>query len=126
MEDLMIPRYKVIAGYPGAFAIVESVLDEDVIINYLLQHDEYDINKYPHLFKKLQWWEERTIREMPMNVKVIQFNISTQLPLNSIHKVNVWQDLPYRVAFILGKEVHVRDLEPATEEQYNNYINSKK
>lgn len=128
MEDLMIPRYKVIADYPGCFAIVGSVWDEDVIINYLLQNDERYINKYPHLFKELYWWEERKPEDMPMYVKsksfdneIILARVEWKFEDNTMYSANL--DFTNQ-CWIEPFKMHP-DITPATEIEYNNYINSK-
>lgn len=65
-KELLKPRFEVIADYPnpkdycyfpvGEIIKIESLED----INYL--------EKYPHLFRKLNWWEHRKIEDMPKKV----------------------------------------------------------
>lgn len=80
-EELMKPRFKVIADYPGSHFGDNQVLN----LNYnnreglweytWAEHDGmYDISEaslkeYPHLFRPLQWWEERDVKDMPEYVK---------------------------------------------------------
>jgi len=120
-EELMEPRIKIIADYPGAFAIVGSVWTEDCGVHYIQHHEELNADKYPHLFRKLQWWEERTPEEMPKYIKVNgkYFERSTEDP--GI----------YGVCYIKWPEVKGVQLcsfyqsTPATEEEYNNQITTK-
>lgn len=85
-EELLKPRYKVIADYPTytgesrkyshkkGDVIVFDTLDEV----YLWKEQESDgtqcskdhFDKYPAIFKKLEWWEERADEDMPEYVKV--------------------------------------------------------
>jgi hypothetical protein len=72
-EDLLIPRYELIADFPGrdSFNIdkVGSILtdngeraitDENGHSIFVIKFEEY-----PHLFRKLNWWEYRKIEDMP-------------------------------------------------------------
>ena len=82
-NDLLKPRYKVIADYPGnAYKlgdIITFVQDgcSELIANYssvngdrtrlMVAKKEFD--KSPHLFKKLHWADERPVEQMPMYIK---------------------------------------------------------
>lgn len=66
IKELLKPRYKVIADYPG----------NDIPIGYIITDVDYytrrnvDFDKWPHIFKKLEWWEDRKPEEMPEYLKV--------------------------------------------------------
>jgi hypothetical protein len=65
-NDLLKPRYKVIADYPGNEWKVGDILDRD----WGWDGDDeegfkHHVSDYPHLFKKLEWYEERKLDEMP-------------------------------------------------------------
>lgn len=71
-EELLKPRYKVIADYPGSQWKVEEILDRnwgwgtgDDEIGF-----EHSISDYPHLFNPLAWWEERTPEELTGYIKI--------------------------------------------------------
>ena len=83
-KELMKPRYEVIANYPdcdkhklylGAIVTFEYFNKKT---NQWYNDDGktkiydayYDI--YPHLFRKLNWWEHRTAEEMPKKVMSLQ------------------------------------------------------
>jgi hypothetical protein len=70
-EELLKPRYKVIADFPyNTFGEVGSILDRDWGWNGDDENGfKHHISHYPHLFKKLQWWEERKQEGMPEYVK---------------------------------------------------------
>lgn len=77
VEELLRPRYKVIADYP------QSSLKVGDIISFELQHVEIakytalngdpiklavmekTVQKYPHLFQPLPWWSDRAVEDMP-------------------------------------------------------------
>jgi hypothetical protein len=73
--SLMAPRYKVIADYPDNPFAVDHILNlKNVGGFWRFQWADYDglryemeshFIEYPHLFKKLEWWEERKVEEMP-------------------------------------------------------------
>jgi hypothetical protein len=73
-EELLKPRWKIIAAIPFKeeedFWKVGEILDRDWGWH---GNDEdgfkYHISDYPHLFKKLEWWEERKVEEMPEYLK---------------------------------------------------------
>lgn len=69
-EDLLKPRYKVIADYPGNNNNVGDIITietaktkeaEQLVCGW---YDKYKAN-----FKRLEWWEDRKIEEMPEFVK---------------------------------------------------------
>lgn len=53
-KELMAPRYKVIADYPNSPYKVGDIIKPDECLDC-----------YSHLFKKLNWWEYRTVDQMP-------------------------------------------------------------
>lgn len=74
-EELLSPRFEVIAEYPNSNYKKGDILirikhatneiyeiDEDSPVGGL---DIDEIVKYPHLFKKLNWWEYRKAEDMP-------------------------------------------------------------
>lgn len=73
-KEIMKPRWKIIAAIPfkeeDDFWKVGEILDRD----WGWHGDDedgfkYHISDYPHLFKKLEWWEGRQPEEMPLYVK---------------------------------------------------------
>lgn len=87
-EDLMKPRYKVIADYfynPYKIGDIITVLYDDRSVHLTTTHyrDEFGgeveqancfnpkrLNDYPHIFQPLEWWQERAIGDLPEYVKV--------------------------------------------------------
>ena len=73
VEKLLQPRYKVIADYPRN-KYYENVEVGEIIEawhpNKILQDNRTGFyGKYPHIFKELEWGEEREIEDMPMYLK---------------------------------------------------------
>lgn len=72
VEELLKPRYKVIADYPGSPFIVGSVgvkhYAEWVFeLNGVVS--DVAVENYPHLFRLMHWSEERKPEDMPKYVK---------------------------------------------------------
>lgn len=115
IEQLLKPRYKVIADYPfSAYTVGQIILIHDYNPNKDL------FKMYPHLFKPLQWWEERKESDMPQYVKDEK---------GQIQKVLSWSD----AGFVYEKESNnpiilpnvtvsmsvIQYYQPATEAEYN-------
>jgi len=82
-EELLKPRFEVIADYPynphDIGAIIEARKNNSSIHQTTIAYtDEFgekvnqmnlcmpkSFEKYPHLFRKLNWWEYRKIEDMP-------------------------------------------------------------
>jgi hypothetical protein len=80
VEELLTPRFKVIAGYPDSKTAVGEIFTLKFRPNngnvYGIEilgtagiWDQAYFERYPHLFKKLEWWEERELEQMPLHVK---------------------------------------------------------
>ena len=72
--ELMKPRFEIIADYPNnEFGKVGDILDRDWghYPNGEEFEPEWKISDYPHLFRKLNWWEKRTTEQMPKKVMSI-------------------------------------------------------
>jgi hypothetical protein len=70
-EELLKPRYKVVADYPNSDLPIETVLTnsyQDIWTDFHgLEFNERTsfFSDYPHLFRKLEWWEDRKVEDMP-------------------------------------------------------------
>jgi hypothetical protein len=125
-EQLLVPRYEVIAGYPGSHMYFEigDILEWNGNYykrkeNILMAKDS--VESYPHIFKPLQWWERREAGEMPEYYKYSGNHgvFKTSFRINGgivMLNFSPTETVPVNLAYCL----------PATEEDYNNYINSKK
>lgn len=128
MIDLLKPRYIAIADYPGYTFEIGKILDDEIIIESMI--------KYPHLFRKLEWWEERNIEDMPIYLKfdedrnTISYINKDEEP--EIHKVKRhWAtsiDTHWRYGdkecFISewhNKQYSYNSFVPATKEEYDDF-----
>jgi len=77
-KELMQPRFEVIETYPKSkfkkgdileripnatndwYNADKSLINADILLE--------EIEQYPHLFRKLNWWEKRTADQMPKKV----------------------------------------------------------
>ena len=119
-EELLKPRYIVIADYPGKYVKVGRIFKSDI-------GEYYD--RFPAIFRKLEWWEDRKPEDMPKYVKLVIAG-KTQY----VHRALDWgrmncnghplYDYYNRVGTLMSS--CVADLLPATEAEYLEYINSKK
>ena len=129
LNSLTTTRFKVIADYPNDSFPVGSILER--ISN--ATNDHYSVapytfgntimrktlEKYSHIFQKLEWWEYRADEDMPQYVR-----------LNSkIHKVDKWK-FNYqnvRIANIYHDQqtlvMSQHDFVPATKQEYDNFKN---
>ena len=71
-KELLIPRFEVVEDYPNSTIkkgsiitpINEKNLHYDCIQDHLCNLI-FKPERYPHLFRKLNWWEKRTKEQMP-------------------------------------------------------------
>ena len=116
IDDLLGVRYKVIADYPNASFKVGSVWSPEEMVSHAMSVDECNPENFPHLFKKLEWWEERDKYNMP---KYVSFP-------HGHHKfkegevVEVFNWYKYPDACIFHNHYHAGWLLPATEAEYFN------
>lgn len=139
-EYLLKPRYKVIADYPrNPFSIGDILMqDFDTIGHVWIREDQIadktsdrswadDLEKYPALFKKLEWWEERKPEDLPEYVKENKdggyfakvkkhFSDSKGEPNKYGCQLELYTDWNF---FSYSNWL------PTTESEYNEYINSK-
>ena len=104
----MLPRFKVIADFPRQSHKIGHIYVKD-----LTDDDPEDIflsawyERFPAIYKRLQWWEEREEKDMPEYIK----SIST----GGVLKYRSERHNSYNWKNIL----------PATLDDYNQYLNNK-
>jgi len=126
VSQLLKPRYKVIADYPMSQHKVGSILTLESGDRYVGNGTKYiilNIEQYPHLFRKLAWYEERDVSEMPEFVQdLVCYKIMKPLHFftpNGHPTKNGCTDN--------GLYFPYNELLPATEKDFAEYIkNSKK
>lgn len=131
--DLMRPRFLVIADYPGLKISVGSILIpnrlDGTINNEWVTPDNnnrcclygYDLSEYPHLFRKLSWWEFRKPEEMPEYVKRVESGRVYRLA-DADEKYEFGFEFDYPMA---EHNVLYNECLPATAADYTNYQSSK-
>ncbi len=137
-EELLKPRYKVIADWPGSGNILGHVfvLNNNEAMMFTSQWEAKDsrfFNHYPHLFRKLEWWEYRLPEDMPQYVKV-QDSVRTVLKIER-HSTGYFAAsdgsnngfISDEKRFIVGRlDYNYSDFIPATEQEYLTMEENKK
>ena len=120
-EKLLQPRFEVIADYPKSIFKVGEIIQGKFL---LCDPDGPKYSDYPHLFRKLPWWEKRERSEMPMYLKHTYDGETT------FHKIESW-DMKHFLGWLNEKERSCCSLltwsfdytyQPATEEEYLNSL----
>jgi hypothetical protein len=116
VQDLLQLRYKVIADYPQNHRPVGSVIEIDENA-YQDKGIRFMCERHPHLFKKLEWWEERKGCELPQYVKTggRVFEVD-EYEDDKDHGLMVWFKNHNPV---VGAAIHAQVF-PATKEEYEN------
>ena len=148
-EELLKPRYKVIA-----IDTTESFQVGEILNHPSEWHDFIWVGpsgkiifypeKYPHLFKKLEWWEELKPEDLPQYVQVISAEIAKDTGVYC--KVFKWSVIEltdnkgdlgaeidgYEPIYLCRPEfnfpgqvygmLHVSHLQPATAAEYEAYL----
>lgn len=143
INDLLKERRKVIAPYPGClfnvgdvlifipqfmhriYGTIESTTHTDVFKNGNNIIPASEVDKYPHLFYKMGWWEDRDMSEMPEYVRCVKSPDLIHIA-GGVYKCN-WH-LPDLAKDENGDWICLTTncYEIATLEDYNNYQQSKK
>lgn len=123
IQELLKPRYRVIADYPDSIYPVGFVLELDTNA-FQDQRNDAICSKYPHLFKKLEWWEERKPEEMPQYIKV---RSTWEGEPDAYYKngVEFYYSDDGHINFKKGGGLLPWYAEPATEAEYIEYQKSK-
>ena len=117
-KELIKPRFEVIADYPKSIFKIGEIIENGNEFSYYTD--------YPHLFKKLNWWENRKENEMPSYLKH-RLDITSQNW--TYDKIESW-DMKILVGWVNEKERTGCSLLawapeygyfPAKKEDYENY-----
>lgn len=128
VEGLLKPRYKVIADYPQSIWKVGESLPE-----FPPTWCAENLDKFPKIFRKLEWYEERKEEDMPDYLKRIKFAELLSwhnIELNEVVEVSKWiYQEKIGLCFFTKTEDNSQlnyDLScfvPATYEEYLQYNN---
>jgi hypothetical protein len=140
VEELLQPRWQVIADYPKSLYHVGDILNGGYRSEDLIYCDTNGPrwSNYPHLFKKLEWWEYRKREDMPQYIKRTGNKDSNDKPLPDVylkvkkHFSSGNEEWLVNLSHIFCADSHLTQLknctytyycwEPATEEQYKEYL----
>lgn len=135
VEQLLKPRRKVIADWPENNSWSVGDILEFKVCEHGYYHEhwygsqktvwyenyaprpKHSFDTYPHLFKKLDWHEERKAEDMP---KYVKHN-------GEVYKIHHWDETA-----TLGwseescKDIPVKYSMPATEQEYTQYLTTLK
>lgn len=138
-EELLKPRYKVIADYPESRYNVGSIFYKYEFVNGNYAYVENTespldgrvarvewVENYPIHFRKLEWWEDRKPEDMPQYVKErkeggmvarVKKHFTNSIGEDNkkgcqLDIVTDWNFFSYSI------------WQPATEEEYNQYLKS--
>ena len=123
-EELLKPRYKVIASWPNSDLPVDLVVTQ--IGNgkwsdgkdYEFAESELWFKRYPHLFRKLHWSEDRSVEDMPEYVYFKEGHWEGCYKVLKHFYANGW----CRVLNKIEVDYPYHTLTPATIEDFNTYI----
>lgn len=129
--ELLKPRIKVIAPYPNMPFTNGQILDFKITNNgdWIYEWYEHDgkykmglleFNEYPHLFKRLEWWEERDWSELEQ-VQYVKTHGG-----NSVRTVKEIQTRLEKIVLDDGKVKSIKHWIPATQSEYESFINQNK
>lgn len=138
-EQLLKKRFKVIADYPKSnYAVGEILTKGDAGMVFTMPHEKdicgnvrepiESIEKYPHLFKELQWWEDRKPEDMPEYVKEGEYIFKAKWLIKKGElKMKIFEypddELQWAEYYVVNSVMSFFSI--ATESEYLNYINSK-
>ena len=137
-EELLRPRVKVIAPFPGSRFTVGDILykydyqtsdsglycyvtNTEVPLNGLNENRD-NIESMPHLFEPLPWWKDRKLDELPEYVKWdYKPKVDAAEMENYVREVEGWQQANFGV-MTDGQITATKHWLPATKEEYEAYI----
>ena len=90
VKKLFILRYEVMVDYPDSPYPVGRVLVDNGQPYFTIQKKDKgphwttmikNIHQYPDVFRKMDWWEKRTIEEMPKKLKILHITDENNNPV---------------------------------------------
>jgi hypothetical protein len=111
-EDILKPRYKVIADYPRSPYVIGNIISDDDK-EYTCEY----MSRFPAIFKPLEWWEDREESDMPKYVKSPNGNAVYRLDGEIEGMRGIYFMISPKTNYI--HEYPINGTLPATEEEYN-------
>jgi hypothetical protein len=117
-EELMKPRYKVIADFPASSYLIGEVKTWEPIHQDPAEWAAF-YEQYPAIFRRMYWWEDRTIDTLPLFVRYIGYGSRKE----AIAEVKEWVIGRDGGVYFKGEGRLCRYLDgptdlPATREEY--------
>lgn len=138
VEELLKKRVKLIEPYPGCtfdIGVIFIQINNKSSFYEPINSSVTDLvrypDKYPVNFKVLEWWEDRDIEDMPEYVKTIEDKSINYL----VYQINGYNFKEDTILITNAKgekncplslKYFIKNTLPATLEEYNQYIQSKK
>ncbi len=126
MKNLLNTRFEVIADFPKSIYKIGEIIDTGYDKMFCDENSE-KFSDFPHLFRKLNWWEKRKASEMP---EYLKHNANLENPNWTYVKIVKW-DMNNLIGFVDIEKRQVCDLTawspkysylPATKEEYENSL----
>jgi len=130
--DLLAPRYKLIADYPHSIFTVGQILNlenKNGFWRYTwATNDGMDyepeslFTEYPNIFKRLEWWEDRYLEDLPEYIIGRKRGNDVYLKVDKWFFDDVcgyWQTIKDNFTFSCPYAT------PITEQEYITYINNQ-
>jgi hypothetical protein len=117
-EELLKPRFKVIADYPESIFKIGDIKNADMILNGTTGNPIY-LRSYPHLFKELKWYEHQRLENMPLYIKGM-YKAIFKVDRYEGSAEGWWTPIVNDKRWVLDPTML-----PATEEEYNNYTSTQ-
>ena len=133
-EQLLVPRWKVVSDFPGNTFYIGEIFDlpsefthQQIVIKGNNEEIDLDVDlhKYPLIFRKLEWWEDRQDKDLPKYIKKIDSGAIYEVEWNKYQNppkcIFVWFNRDGISVNLTGQDQDVSLLkiyEPATEEEY--------
>jgi len=98
-KELLQPRFEVIELYPkcpyNKGRILTLIKNSDFFYECVDAPSSEKINSpelYPHLFKKLNWWEKRDIEDMPKKLKSLAYSDEDNFNIEKeeVYEISEW------------------------------------
>lgn len=142
-EQLLIPRVMCVGGKEGepndtsGDFITGDILTQtekrfskwkSSKLKHTVYLDTSFIEKFPHLFRPMPWWEGRKPEDMPEYVVFNNDSLAVYYKVTTWDKIseNIWQFvLNDSRKFSYDMTVWGSTISPATEQEYNEYIKQK-
>ena len=129
-EELLKPRYKVIADYPNNVFQVGQVVNFKLTRNgdWIYQWARYDgmyemgileFADYPNIFQKLEWWEERSENDLS------EIKYAKTIAGNSVRTVLRFELYWNKIVLDGGKVRSIKNWLPASKEEYETQTKLK-